>query len=241
MVGFSAHRPAGMQRWQQELLVQVAQDVRDAGRKIVVEQDGARVEVLESDAAVVAHQRFHHQGRIVRHLDGRRLGDRRVERADAHVQSGLAHDFRQASHILQVEGVARVVLRDQQQVLRIRADLLDRRHGGLHAQGLECRVQVVEATGEEIHVHRRQLETGIAQVHRAVDRRGVFLPLAAKPVFDRARSVEDALLQVLQRSGQCGGQVRNHVCASNVRVDRVAFSGSFRIDSGPVRPLRECT
>ena len=41
MVGFSAHRPAGMDRRQHDLLMQALQNGRDAGRQIVVEQDGA--------------------------------------------------------------------------------------------------------------------------------------------------------------------------------------------------------
>jgi hypothetical protein len=38
-----------VQRRQDELLVEVLQDVRDAGRQIVVEQDRAGVEILEPE------------------------------------------------------------------------------------------------------------------------------------------------------------------------------------------------
>ena len=49
MVGLAAHRPAGMDRRQHDLFVQALQDGRNAGRQIVVEQDGAGIETLQPE------------------------------------------------------------------------------------------------------------------------------------------------------------------------------------------------
>jgi hypothetical protein len=54
------HRPAGLQRRQQVLLVQVFQDARRAGGQVVVEQDGAGVEVLQAQPAL-AQRRLQRQ------------------------------------------------------------------------------------------------------------------------------------------------------------------------------------
>jgi hypothetical protein len=48
-----------------------------------------------------------------------------------------------------------------------RADLLHRRHRGVHAQRQEFGIEVVEAAGKEVRVDRGQLEAAVAQVHRA--------------------------------------------------------------------------
>jgi hypothetical protein len=97
--------------------------------------------------------------------------------------------------VLQIEQVACVVLRDQQQATGFRAKFLDCRHRRLHAQGQEGRVQVVEASGKEVGVHRRQLEAGIAQVGRGVEGRCVLVPLRAQPALDLRRGVEEAALK----------------------------------------------
>ena len=47
MIGFSPHGPTGMEGWQDELLMQIFQDVRDACRQVVVEQNGAGIEAIE--------------------------------------------------------------------------------------------------------------------------------------------------------------------------------------------------
>ena len=134
VVGLAPHRPAGVQRRQQVLLVQVLQHLGHAGRQVVVEQDGAGVEVLQPEPPARAHQRLEVSSlpsgsAIV----GGRL-DGLVQRAQAHVQAGLVKDLHQPLHVRQVEGVAGVLLGNQQQVLRLGADLLDRRHRRLHRQ-----------------------------------------------------------------------------------------------------------
>ena len=108
---------------------------------------------------------------------------------------GVTQDQRQLCHVLQIELVARVVLRDEQHAARLRADLLDGALRGLHAQRQEIRIEVVEAAGEQIGIHRRQLETAVAQVDRGVERDGVFQPLRAEPALDVVLFAEEALLQ----------------------------------------------
>jgi len=89
--------------------------------------------------------------------------------------------------------------------------VLDRAHGGMHAQGHEVGVEVVETAGEQVGVDRRQLEAGIAQVHGGVERRPLFLPLLAEPVLDGRLRIHDALFQLQQRAGEGGGQMGYHV------------------------------
>jgi hypothetical protein len=55
MLALAAHAPARMQRRQQVLLVQVFQNAGRAGGQVVVEQDGAGVEILQAQAALAAH------------------------------------------------------------------------------------------------------------------------------------------------------------------------------------------
>ena len=210
VVGLAPHGPAGVQRRQQVLLVQVLQHLGDAGRQIVVEQDGARIEVLQPQAAARAQQRLDGERTAVGQVDlGRRL-DVVVQRTQAHVQPGLVEDLHQPRDVGQVEGVARVLLGDQQQVLGFGADLLDRRHRRLHRQRQHLGGQVVEAAREQVGVHRRQLEAGIAHVHRGVERRRVLHPFEAEPALDRGQRFEDALLQFVDRAGECGDEVGNH-------------------------------
>jgi hypothetical protein len=87
MIGLAPHRPPCVDGRQHKLLVQVPQYVRDAGRQVVVEQNGAGIEIGQAQAPVASHQRFEHKGRAFRNGDLGRLGDRGDERADAHVQA----------------------------------------------------------------------------------------------------------------------------------------------------------
>ena len=48
VVGFVAYRAAGVQRWQQVLLVQVFKNAGDAGRQIVVQQNRAGVKIFKT-------------------------------------------------------------------------------------------------------------------------------------------------------------------------------------------------
>jgi hypothetical protein len=133
-----------------------------------------------------------------------------VERAEADVEARLVEDLHQALHVHQVERVAGVLLGDEEQVLRFRADLLDRRHRRLHRQRQHLGGQVVEAAREQVGVDRRQLEAGVAQVDRRVERRRVLHPLEPEPALDRRQRLEHALLELVDRAGERGDEVRNH-------------------------------
>ena len=197
---FAANGPAGMQRRQQILLVQIFQHGRNAARQVVVQQDRARVEILQAEAPLRALERFEHELLAVGQRDRDRPDDAFVERAETHVQAGLAHDRGQTGDILQVERVARVALGDHQQVLRVRADLFDRRHRGLHGERQHFLRQIVEGAGKQIGVDRRELEARVTQVDRTVERRRVLLPFEPEPAFDGGGSVEDLPLEVEQRA-----------------------------------------
>ena len=112
--------------------------------------------------------------------------------------------------VLQVERVARVVLRDEQHAARVGTDPLDGGLDRLHAQRQERGVQVVEPAGEEVRVDRRELEAGVAQIHRRVERHRMLLPLRAHPALDVGHPVEEALLEFEQRAGKRGGEMGNH-------------------------------
>ena len=103
--------------------------------------------------------------------------------------------------VLQVERVARVVLGHEQHAARVGTDALDRGLDRLHAQRQERRIEVVEAAGKEVGVDGRELEAGVAQVDRRVERHRVLLPLGAQPALDVRHPVEEALLELEQRAG----------------------------------------
>ncbi len=86
---------------------------------------------------------------------------------------------------------------------------LDRVAGGLHRGRQHLVGQVVESAREQVHVDRRQLVAGVAQVDRAVERRRVVQPLQPEPAFDRRQRVEDALFEIQQGAGLGGNQVGN--------------------------------
>jgi hypothetical protein len=98
----------------------------------------------------------------------------------------------------------------RQQVLRFRTDLLDRRHRRLDGERQHLGGQVVEAAGEQVGVDRRQLEAGVPQVDRGVERRRVLHPLEPEPALDRRQRLEHALLQFVDRTGEGGDEVGNH-------------------------------
>ena len=239
MVRLAARRPAGMQRRQHELAAEPLEDLRHPGREVIVEQDGAGVEVGKSKPVALAHQRLQRQRRAVRQLVRRRRRDLRQQRADAHVQPRLAQDENELRDVLQVEHVARVVLGDQQQAAGLGAELLDCRHCRLHAERVESRVEVVEATGKQVGIDRCQLEAGVAQVGRGIEGRRVLVPLRTQPALDLRRGVEEAALEVEQRPVEGGGQVRNHGRTFSMR-----FAGIACFISGIlhrcVTPPRDC-
>ena len=101
-------------------------------------------------------------------------------------------------------------------------DLFDRAHHRLHAQRVEFRVQVVEAARKQVGVHGRELEAGVAQIRRGVERDGVFLPLAAEPVLDVGHGLQDAALQIGQGAGQCSGKAGNVGHEGSIRQQKSA-------------------
>ncbi|CAM2148038.1 hypothetical protein PT2222_10374 [Paraburkholderia tropica] len=104
-----------------------------------------------------------------------------------------------------------MLLGNHEQILGVRADLLDGGHGGLHGERQHLLRQAVEGAREQIGVDRRELEAGVAQVHRTVERRRVLLPFEAEPALDGRRRVEDALLQFEERAIQRRDQMRDHM------------------------------
>jgi len=128
-------------------------------------------------------------------VDGGGLFDVRVDGANAHIQTGHVKDTLQLNHIAQIEGVAGVVLGNDEQVFGFGADFLDGRLGSLHRQRQHFGRQIVPATRKQIGVDRCQLEAGIANVHRGVNRRRVLHPFKAKPALNGGHGIEHALLE----------------------------------------------
>ena len=219
MVRLAAHRPAGVQRRQQVLLVQVFQHAGRAGRQVVVEQNSAGIEVFQPQPAVGANQGLQHQALAVGQLHRGRLRDVRVERAKPHIQAGLVKNLLELQHIGQVGRVARVVFGHHQQVARFRADFLNRGHGRLHRQRHHLRRQVVPAARKQVGVNRRELEAGVANIDRTVKRRRVLHPFKTEPALDGRCRVQDALLKLVDGAGQGGDEVRNHAAT---------FDGGYR-------------
>ena len=210
MAALAAHAPACMQGRQQVLLVQLLDDARHAGGQVVVEQDGAGIEILEADAALAADHRLQRHRVAMRQGDGGGLLHIGADGADAHIQTGHVEDALELHHVGQVMGVARVVLGNDEQVARFGADLLDRRHGRLHGQRQHFVGQVVPAARKQVGIHGRELEAGVADVHRAIERRRVFHPFEPEPALDRRHGVEDALLKLVDRACQGRDEMWNH-------------------------------
>ena len=212
MVALAAHRPARMQRRQQVLLVQVFQDAGRAGRQVVVEQDGAGVEVLQPDAPARAHHGLQGDGVATRQLDHRVLLHFGTDGAHAHIQPGHVEDALQLHQIAQIREVARVVLGNDEQVARLGADLLDRCHGRLDRQRQHRGREVVPASRKQIGVHGRELEPGVADIHRGVERRRVLHPFQPEPPFGGRHGVDDTLFKLVDGPGEGRDKVRNHGC-----------------------------
>ena len=199
-----------MQWRQQVLLVQVFQDAGRAGCQVAVQQNGARVEILDAEAALAAHHGLQQQQFAVGQLDLLCALDRRVDGADLHVQARHPEDARQLREVTVIRRRLELVVRDDQQVARFGADLLDGRLRRLHGQRQHGLGQVVPAAREEVGVHWRQLEASIAHVHRGVEGRRVLHPFEAEPALDGRRAFEHALLQFIEGAGQGGDEVGDH-------------------------------
>ena len=114
----------------------------------------------------------------------------------------MPHDGLQGSKVLQVKSIACVAFRDQQNAACIGADFLHRRHHCLHAQWHELWIKIIETSGEQIRIDGRQFEAAVAQIHRAVKRNGMRLPLIAQPVLDAGHGIDDTSLQIKDRPAQ---------------------------------------
>jgi len=111
---------------------------------------------------------------------------------------------------MQVKRVARVVLGNEQGAARLGADFLQGDHRGLHAQRQELGVEIVEAAGKQVGVHRGQLETAVAQIHRGIERGRMLRPLAAQPVLDDRLGAQDLLFQFQEAVGLCRDYGESH-------------------------------
>lgn len=107
-------------------------------------------------------------------------------------------------------GVARVVLGDDEQIARLGTYLFDSSHRSLHGQRQHFIGQIVPATWKQVGIHRRQLETRITNVHRAVERRRVLHPFQAEPTLNGRHGVENALLKFVNGAGQSRDEMWNH-------------------------------
>ena len=225
MQRFASNKPACMQRWEHGLRrVEVFQNIWCTGRQVVVEQNGAGVEVqfaieaFEEYAVALATNGFKCQRAAIGQAQVKRCLQIGNEAADTDCQSGFADDVGQRSYVLQVKGVARVVFRNEQKPFRRHAHLFDRHLCRLHRQGQKIGAQVIKAAGKQIGIHRCQLEAGVAQINRTVERGLMRQPLFAKPVLNVGLRLNDVAFNVEQRAGQGGGEVRNH----EMRVKSVA-------------------
>ena len=115
-------------------LLDALENIRHACRQIVVQQHRAGIKIGQAHAITFADQGLQREPPAARQLQRGGLGDLRNQRTDAHDQPGLAQDVREHRHVLQIEGITRVVLRHQQQTLRIRADFFHRAHRRMHRQ-----------------------------------------------------------------------------------------------------------
>ena len=202
---------AGMQRRQQVLLVQVFQNTGHAAGKLVVEQDGAGVEVFHHQTGAHALRRLQRDAVAARQLQRGVLADVRADGAHAHVQTGHVEDAPQLRQAAQVGRRAHLVLRHDEQVAGLGADFLDGRHGGLYGQRQRRGCEVVPAVRRQAGGHGGELEAGIAHVHGTVEGRRVLHPLQAKPALDGGRGIQQTLLEFVDRAAQGPVEVRNHV------------------------------
>jgi len=113
VVRFAPRVPARHQGRDHVLLAESAQNRWHAGREVVVEQDGAGVEVGEPQPVAAAHQGLDEHALALGRFELGGGSDFRQERADANFQPGQAQDALQAGDIQEIPAVARVVLGDE--------------------------------------------------------------------------------------------------------------------------------
>ena len=194
--------------------MQVFQNTRNTASQIVVEQNGARVKMLDAQTPLGAHHGFKHNGFTVGQRQRHTLLEVRADRAKVHVEPGHLKNAPHLRQIAQIGRVAHIVLRDHQQVAGFWANFLDGRHGGLHGQRQHVGRQIVPAVGVQAGVHRRQFEAGVAHIDRAVKRWRVLHPLQPEPAFDGRHGIQQALLKLIDWAREGGHQMRNHAALS---------------------------
>ena len=190
-------------------LFEVLQDRRQAAGEIVIEQHEAGIEVGYRNLVVPAHDRFECKTSSGGKFDGFRFAQIGQQRAEPHAQAGHGQDFDEGGEAFEVEKVTRVVLGNDQHATGARTDALERRLDCLHRQRLEGRVEIVEPGRKQVGVHRRQLETGIAQIHRTIKGRRGLQPLGTEPALDSGLVLQQVGFNLLQRPGQGRGQMWN--------------------------------
>ena len=201
MLRLAARAPSRHERRDNGLL-DPREDRRDASRKVVVVEDGARVEALQHHAVALALDGFEHELFAGRGLHRRGFLQVRHEAPQPHDEPGTFEDALEHRHVLQVVEVARVVLGHEHEALRVRADLRDRGNGRVHAEGHELGIEVVEAARKKVRIDRGELETAVTQVDGAVERHLVLEPLRAEPALDLRPLGENDSLELLQGTGQ---------------------------------------
>ena len=204
MLRLEPRMPACFQRGR-DGLINALENRRDAGRQIVVEQHHAGPEITHADFVAVTLNGLKHQfaSRNIQ-LDRGRFLDLRDQGADAQVITGGLDHVCQISHVLQIEAVACVILRNQQDTGTGLVRALDGGLDRLRADRLELRVQIVEAARKQVGVHRGQFEAGIAQISGAVKGWRRLHPLLTKPGFNICAACDQLLFKTKQRRGLCG-------------------------------------
>ena len=210
MDALAPRRPGRVQGRQQVLFMNLLQDAGHTGAQVGVEQDRAGVKVFHTQPPFAADHRLQRDRVAVGQLDRGGFCDARVDGANAHIEPGHVKNLPQARYIGEVEGALQLVVRDDQQVARFRADFLDSGHRRLHRQWQHLSRQVVPTARKQVGFGWRQFEARIAQIDRAVKRRRVLHPLQAKPALNRRHRIQHALLKLIDGASQGGNQVRNH-------------------------------
>jgi hypothetical protein len=210
MLALAACGPARMQWRELVLLVDLLQNARNARTEIVVQQNGARVKIFQTQTALGPDDGLQGHFFTGRQLDGGGFFDRRIDGSHAHVQPSHVENSPKLCHVGEVGRAAGLVLGNQQQVPSFGANFLNRGHGRLDCQWQHLGSQVFPAAGKQIGVDRRQLEASISNINRAIEGWRVLHPLQAEPTLDGGGGVQHALLQFIDGAVECGDEMWNH-------------------------------
>ena len=174
--------------------MQIFQNTGHSSAQIVVQQDGARVEVFHPQTPTGAHDRLKGNTLTARQLQGCAFLNIGVNGANTHIEPSHMKNATQLRQVAHVKRVIGLVLGHDQQVTRLGANFFYCCHGCLHCQGQHGRGEVAPTSGVKTGIYRGQFEAGVAYIHRAVKRGGVLHPLQAKPALYGGHRVQNALL-----------------------------------------------